>query len=128
MYAAARRVARERGRPFSAAKLFWWFNQGAAADWSLTPKPWYGCDGDKRFGIAGTPADLADRIQAEEGPFPFTAFWGPEAGVAASRWIARATARILRERKPTLALAYLPHLDYDLQRFGVLSRSAPAAG
>src|SRR3954453_4123218 len=41
LYVTARRLAAERGRSFRAAKLFWWFNQGAAVDWSLTPKPYY---------------------------------------------------------------------------------------
>src|SRR5947209_87404 len=29
LYVTARRRSRERGRTFSCAKLFWWFNQGA---------------------------------------------------------------------------------------------------
>src|SRR6476659_7211149 len=29
VYATAKRLAAERGRPFRAAKLFWWYNQGA---------------------------------------------------------------------------------------------------
>src|SRR5947199_5502649 len=32
LYATARKRAAEDGRPFSCAKLFWWFNQGAAVD------------------------------------------------------------------------------------------------
>ena len=39
-------------------------------------------------------------------------------GLASSRWIADATIRTLEERRPTLTLCYLPHLDYDHQRFG----------
>ena len=31
VYATAKRLARERQRPFRCAKLFWWFNQGADA-------------------------------------------------------------------------------------------------
>src|SRR5204862_3622028 len=53
LYATARERAKERGRPFKSAKLFWWFNQGAAVDISVTPKPHYGIDGHKVFGIAG---------------------------------------------------------------------------
>ena len=118
VYAAARRRARERGVPFTSAKLFWWFNQGAPVDFSVTPKPWYGCDGSKVFGIHGDPPDLAPRLERELGPFPFFSFWGPRAGLPASTWIARATAHVLRTERPTFTMAYLPHLDYDLQRFG----------
>src|SRR5215213_9124063 len=53
VYETARRVAVERGREFKAAKLFWWFNQGAAVDFSVTPKPWYAVNGDKAFDVAG---------------------------------------------------------------------------
>jgi predicted AlkP superfamily pyrophosphatase or phosphodiesterase len=114
----ARRRARARGRPFSCAKLFWWFNQGGSADLSVTPKPWYGCDGSKVFGIHGRPDDLAPALERELGPFPFHAFWGPRAGLPSTDWIAAASASVLRRHRPTLTLVYLPHLDYDLQRFG----------
>lgn len=118
LYEDARAAARERGEPFSCAKMFWWFNQGAAVEYSVTPKPWYGCDGDKRFGIYGTPEGLCGDLETALGAFPFHTFWGPMAGLPCSRWIADATAHVLRTRRPTLTLAYLPHLDYDLQRFG----------
>src|SRR4029079_18859574 len=60
LYATARRRAEERGRAFKSAKLFWWCNQGAAVDISITPKPWYGVDGNKVFGVTGTPLGLAE--------------------------------------------------------------------
>jgi predicted AlkP superfamily pyrophosphatase or phosphodiesterase len=118
VYATARREAIRRGRAFKSAKLFWWFNQGAAVDISITPKPWYGADGSKAFGIYGTPGGLSDRLEQQLGPFPFTSFWGPLAGRPASQWIARATAAILHDEHPDLTLTYLPHLDYDPQRHG----------
>ncbi len=118
VYAEARRRATERGEVFTCAKLFWWFNQGAPVDWSVTPKPWYGADGSKAFGIHGDPPDLCDELEAALGTFPFHTFWGPGSGLPASDWIANAAAHVLRTKRPTLTLVYLPHLDYDLQRFG----------
>src|SRR6202022_1124606 len=50
--------------------------------------------------------------------FPLFHFWGPATSIAASRWIADAALHVRRTRTPTLTLVYLPHLDYDLQRFG----------
>src|SRR5437773_6365908 len=47
-----------RHRPFRCAKLFWWFNQGAAVEVSVTPKPHYGADGNKVFDVLGTPDGL----------------------------------------------------------------------
>ncbi|HEV7626477.1 MAG TPA: alkaline phosphatase family protein, partial [Streptomyces sp.] len=52
------------------------------------------------------------------GPFPLFTYWGPGAGLPASRWIIDATRHLLRTRHPDLALCYVPHLDYDLQRYG----------
>jgi predicted AlkP superfamily pyrophosphatase or phosphodiesterase len=119
LYRTARRRARQRGRTFSCAKLFWWFNQGADVELSVTPKPYYGADGSKAFGIAGTPEGLTQRLERELGPFPFFTFWGPGAGLPCTQWIARCAAAVLRESRPDLTLVYLPHLDYDPQRFGV---------
>ena len=118
LYATARRRAAERGRPFKCAKLFWWFNQGAAVDVSVTPKPHYGIDGNKVFGVTGEPVGLTDRLEKAIGPFPFHTFWGPMAGLPCTQWIARCAAAVLKEERPDLTLVYLPHLDYDPQRFG----------
>jgi predicted AlkP superfamily pyrophosphatase or phosphodiesterase len=118
LYVTARRRAAEAGRSFRCAKLFWWFNQGAVVDVSVTPKPYYGADGNKVFGITGTPAGLMDDLERKLGPFPFGSFWGPMAGLPCTQWIARCAAEVLRRERPDLTLVYLPHLDYDPQRFG----------
>ena len=96
------------------AKMFWWFNQGSGVRYSCTPKPHYGCDGSKIFDILDfTECDLTQSL----GPFPFFSFWGPHAGLPSTQWIAEATSLVMRRKKPELTLAYLPHLDYDFQRF-----------
>jgi predicted AlkP superfamily pyrophosphatase or phosphodiesterase len=118
LYTTAERRAKRRGRPFRCAKLFWWFNQGAAVDISVTPKPYYGADGNKAFGIHGTPPGLTERLEAKLGRFPFPSFWGPTAGRPCTEWIARFAAEIVRDERPDLTLVYLPHLDYDPQRYG----------
>jgi predicted AlkP superfamily pyrophosphatase or phosphodiesterase len=118
LYQTARRRAAERGRSFRSAKLFWWFNQGAAVDLSITPKPYYGADGNKVFGILGTPEGLTVRLEQKLGPFPFATFWGPKAGLPCTQWIARAAAEVVETERPDLTLVYLPHLDYDTQRLG----------
>jgi len=97
------------------AKMFWWFNQGADVEWYATPKPHYGSDGSKQFGIIDkTGCGLESKL----GPFPFPSFWGPKAGLPSSDWIARASALVIRQNKPDLTLVYLPHLDYEYQRVG----------
>lgn len=124
LYVTARRRAAERGRSFRCAKLFWWFNQGADVDISITPKPHYGADGNKAFDILGTPAGLTDALKRRLGPFPFQSFWGPMAGLPCTFWIARAAAGVVlgdssaAAAPPDLTLVYLPHLDYEPQRKG----------
>ena len=125
LYATAKKRAAAAGRSFKVAQLFWWFNQGAAVDLSVTPKPYYAADGNKAFGIAGTPDGLTARLEAELGTFPFHTFWGPGAGLACTPWIARSAACVLRDDRPDLTLVYLPHLDYDPQRFGPSGSDLP---
>jgi predicted AlkP superfamily pyrophosphatase or phosphodiesterase len=125
LYVTARRRALEQGRSFRCAKLFWWFNQGAAVDISVTPKPYYGIDGSKVFGITGTPDGLTEKLERELGPFPFHTFWGPLAGLPCTEWIARCAASIVKSDRPDLTLVYLPHLDYDPQRFGPQKADMP---
>jgi predicted AlkP superfamily pyrophosphatase or phosphodiesterase len=100
------------------AKMFWWFNQHAPVRWSCTPKPHYGCDGSKAFDIIDqTECELVERL----GPFPFFTFWGPRAGLPATEWIAKGTRIVLERNRPHLTLVYLPHLDYDFQRYAAPS-------
>jgi predicted AlkP superfamily pyrophosphatase or phosphodiesterase len=118
VYVTAARAARSIGKPFRCAKLFWWFNQGAAVDISVTPKPHYGADGNKAFDILTTPENLAEDLKKKLGAFPFPTFWGPMAGLASSAWIGQSAAEVIQTERPDLTLVYLPHLDYDTQRLG----------
>ncbi|VTS02127.1 phosphodiesterase : Putative AP superfamily protein OS=Singulisphaera acidiphila (strain ATCC BAA-1392 / DSM 18658 / VKM B-2454 / MOB10) GN=Sinac_5186 PE=4 SV=1: Phosphodiest [Gemmata massiliana] len=118
VYETARQRAKERNKEFKSAKLFWWFNQGAAVDISVTPKPHYAVNGNKAFGITGSPPEIAEGLERVHGKFPFPSFWGPMAGLKCTQWIAKAAANVMQFEKPTLTLVYLPHLDYDPQRFG----------
>jgi predicted AlkP superfamily pyrophosphatase or phosphodiesterase len=110
--------ARARDNRCTCAQMFWWFNMYSTVEWSVTPRPIYPADGRKIPDIYSYPADLAGRLTSEFGPFPFFEFWGPRAGLPSSEWIANASEAVDRWFSPTLLLVYLPHLDYDLQRFG----------
>jgi predicted AlkP superfamily pyrophosphatase or phosphodiesterase len=120
-------AAKRRDSTFTCSKLFWWYNMYASADYSLTPRPMYTADGRKLPDVYAAPPELRDRLQRELGTFPLFDFWGPRASIASSRWIARAAELVQREHSPTLNLVYLPHLDYDLQRFGPDGPEAIAA-
>ena len=118
---------RRFGGEFSVAKLFWWFNMYAAVATAITPRPVYPADGRKIPSIYTDPPELKADLQGSLGRFPLFDFWGPRAGIRSSEWIAAATRRVIETRQPTVTLAYLPHLDYDLQRFGPDSPQALAA-
>jgi predicted AlkP superfamily pyrophosphatase or phosphodiesterase len=117
---------RERDSKFTCAKLFWWYNMYSTADFTITPRPMYPADGRKIFDIYTNPGDIRAKIKKDLGEFPFATFWGPAAGKnspqgppdAVSRWIAESAKWIEYQNQPTLSLIYLPHLDYNLQRYG----------
>ena len=111
-------AAKARDPAFTCAKMFWWYNMYATADWSATPRPMYPADGRKIPDHYAHPAELRDELNAKLGMFPLFKFWGPVADITSSEWIARATLHVMETRKPTLTLCYLPHLDYNLQRLG----------
>jgi predicted AlkP superfamily pyrophosphatase or phosphodiesterase len=111
-------AAKRRNPSFTCANLFWWYNMGATHDFGVTPRPIYKADGRKLPDCYTVPAELRAELTAALGPFPLFEFWGPATTIASSRWIAEAAKHVLAMRKPTLSLVYLPHLDYDFQRFG----------
>ena len=119
-------AARRRDPSFTCAKLFWWYNMYAGVDFAVTPRPMYLADGRKLPDIHTHPAELRDELLASLGEFPLFRFWGPGADIVSSRWIARSALHVLENRRPTLTLVYLPHLDYDLQRFGPAHPGIPA--
>ncbi|MCK6445494.1 MAG: alkaline phosphatase family protein [Planctomycetes bacterium] len=111
-------LAKERDPSFTCAKIFWWWNMGAAVDWSITPRPYYPADGRKIPAVYGSPSAYPQWLEARLGAFPFFDFWGPKSSLASSRWLAEAAIATLEHYRPTLTMVYLPHLDYDHQRFG----------
>ena len=111
-------AGKRRDPAFTTANLFWWYNIGASHDFGVTPRPIYKSDGRKLPDCYTQPLELREELTRELGPFPLFHFWGPATSIASSRWIANAALHVRRTRVPTLTLVYLPHLDYDLQRFG----------
>ena len=111
-------AARRRNPDFTCAKLFWWYNMYSSADFTVTPRPMYPADGRKIPDVYTHPATLRDELTDRFGAFPLFNFWGPNADIASSHWIADCALEVERSHRPTLSLVYLPHLDYGLQRLG----------
>jgi len=112
-------AAKKQDPSFTCSKMFWWYNMYSSADFSVTPRPQYHADGVKAPDCYSQPSDLRDKLQAALGTFPLFSFWGPNANIKSSKWIADASIWVDKAENPTLSLIYLPHLDYCLQKFGV---------
>jgi len=125
-----------RKRPRAkVAMLFWQNAMYGSADVLLAPKPIHGPEGLVQD-VYSRPADLYRRLcegesalapGAARGPFNLMEYWGPLAGLGASRWIADAALAVWRTERPDLLLAYLPHLDYSGHREGPASDAHRAA-
>ncbi|MCS5491289.1 alkaline phosphatase family protein [Algoriphagus limi] len=104
---------------FTCANMFWWYNMYSSVDLAVTPRPLYPSDGRKLPDCHSQPMELRDRLQNELGQFPLFSFWGPNANISSTQWIAEATKKVDQWYNPTLNLVYLPHLDYGLQKYGL---------
>jgi predicted AlkP superfamily pyrophosphatase or phosphodiesterase len=122
-------TARRAKPDFRVANVCWWYAMGATTDFTVTPRPIYHADGRKSPDCYTDPPELHDRLTGPLGEFPLFTYWGPTASITSSRWIAQAAGKLLREEQLDLLMVYLPHLDYDHQRFGPgAPESAAAAG
>jgi predicted AlkP superfamily pyrophosphatase or phosphodiesterase len=120
--------AARRARPgYTVANICWWYAMGADVNWTVTPRPIYYADGRKEPDCYTYPPDLHDDLVRALGPFPLFSYWGPGAGLPSSQWICRAAEQVMADHNPDLTLVYVPHLDYDLQRFGPGAPQAAAA-
>ncbi|MFD7511606.1 alkaline phosphatase family protein [Streptomyces sp. NPDC059853] len=107
---------RARHPGYRVANVCWWYAMGADTDWTVTPRPIYHADGRKSPDCYTRPPELHDELVEELGPFPLFHYWGPTASLRSSEWIVAATRRLMP--RADLTLSYVPHLDYDLQRYG----------
>ncbi|WP_339866948.1 nucleotide pyrophosphatase/phosphodiesterase family protein [uncultured Algoriphagus sp.] len=110
---------RKENPDFTVANMFWWYNMYSSVDYAVTPRPLYLADGRKEPDCHSQPMELRDRLQKELGQFPLFSFWGPNANIASSKWIADASKKVDEWHNPTLNLIYIPHLDYSLQKYGI---------
>lgn len=109
---------RQRDPAAKSANVFCWYNMYSPADISITVRPLYPADGRKIPDIYTSPPEMRSRLNAALGQFPLFNFWGPNSNIVSSRWIADAALRTLEESSPDLAIVYLPHLDYAMQKLG----------
>lgn len=111
-------TAKKINKDFTCAQMFWWYNMYNDVDFSATPRPNYLADGRKIPDFYAHPSTLRDELIEKFGPFPLFNFWGPNANITSSNWIANSAMYVEDKHQPTLNLVYLPQLDYCLQKFG----------
>jgi predicted AlkP superfamily pyrophosphatase or phosphodiesterase len=101
----------------TGALLFFQNTMFATADVVVTPAPIHLDEGLVPW-CYSKPVGFYEQLAERQGEFQLPWYWGPLAGVKSSEWIARAALATLDEHRPTLTFVYLPHLDYNTQRFG----------
>ncbi|MDQ3620866.1 MAG: alkaline phosphatase family protein [Verrucomicrobiota bacterium] len=110
---------RARGRKVGI--MFWQQSMGEAVDLVATPAPIHKHSGGMIQACYTQPPSFERRLNEAVGrPFNLMNYWGPLANHRSSQWIVEAVAAVMGmpEFAPDLLLTYLPHLDYDLQRYG----------
>ena len=121
---------RLRSRGGTVGMMFWQQSMGEAVDFIVTPAPIHKHGGGMIQSCYTQPANLEDRLNEAVGrPFNLMNYWGPLANHKSSDWIVEATCAVMKmpEFSPDLLLTYIPHLDYDLQRYGPGSKAANKA-
>jgi predicted AlkP superfamily pyrophosphatase or phosphodiesterase len=110
---------RQQGR--RVGMLFWQQSLGESMDLVLSPRPIHKHSGGMIQDCLSRPDDLYAKLVERIGrPFNLMHYWGPLASHKASDWIVRATVEVMQDPSlaPDVLFTYLPHLDYDLQRYG----------
>ncbi len=111
-------AARARNPSIQCANLFWRYATHGTCDVNVIERPTYWADGRKSPDIYTEPRNVREELFERLGPFPLFRFWGPAADITSTRWIVDATLSMMEQKRFDLLLTYLPHLDYDHQRYG----------
>jgi len=108
---------RSRGR--KVALMFIQQSLGPDSDMFLSPAPIHKHHGGMILDCISEPSSLNRRLRKKIGSvFPLHHYWGPMASVKSSQWITESLITVMEEEKPDFLSAYLPHLDYALQKYG----------
>ncbi len=115
IWAGARRQGRRVGM------LFWQQSLGEDLDLVLSPRPVHKHSGGMIQDCYSQPEPLYADLSARVGRrFNLMNYWGPLTSRKSSDWIAGALCEVMSDQAiaPDILFGYLPHLDYDLQKYG----------
>ncbi|MFP4106290.1 MAG: alkaline phosphatase family protein [Phycisphaerae bacterium] len=105
--------ARDLGMHPKVAMLFWSQPLAGGAD-IVVGAGTYHLATEKVF----SPPELQARLEQKIGSVPLEHFFGPRASVRAAEWVSQSAEEIWNQEQPDLLLAYLPGVDFALQRYG----------
>lgn len=105
-------------------QLCWQNSIGNDSDLILSPAPIHKHHGGMIQDFYSRPAGLYNELCQQIGAkFNLFNYWGPFTSIKSSKWIVNAATKIIKSQiAPELFLVYIPHLDYDLQKFGTESQ------
>ncbi|MEO8354263.1 MAG: nucleotide pyrophosphatase/phosphodiesterase family protein, partial [Chthoniobacteraceae bacterium] len=119
-----------RNRGKKVGMMFWQQSMGENVDLIVTPAPIHKHSGGMIQSCYTQPARLEHDLKESIGRgFNLMNYWGPLANHKSSDWIIDATIAVMKSEEfgPDVLFSYVPHLDYDLQRYGPGSREAGRA-
>lgn len=105
--------------------MFWQQSLGEAVDLILSPRPIHKHGGGMMQDCYSKPGGLYSELKRKTGSaFNLFHYWGPFASRTSSDWIVKALTTVMGNASaaPDLLFAYIPHLDYGLQKKGPLHK------
>jgi predicted AlkP superfamily pyrophosphatase or phosphodiesterase len=104
----------------TVGQICWQQSIGTDSDLIISPAPIHKHHGgmiqDFYSEPSGIYSSLCNKIGHE---FNLHSYWGPFTSISSTRWIAAAASELLVSNDSTdMLMVYLPHLDYDLQKYG----------
>ncbi len=114
-------------RSISTAAWFPMLSKGCNADFVCMPAPIHQPDGSENLWCYTKPQDFYGTLIEKLDHFPLKHFWGPQANIKSTQWIADSAVATAETFHPQFFYIYLPHLDYAAQKFGPDSDQANIA-
>ncbi len=113
----------------TVGQICWQQSIGRDSDLILSPAPIHKHHGGMIQAFYSEPDGLYSALCKKIGrEFDLHTYWGPFTSEASSKWISSAASNLLVSNEATdLLLVYIPHLDYDLQKFGPGSKKSVTA-
>jgi hypothetical protein len=121
-----KRFWHSRGLPATPnVALVFWSNPLAGGGDTVLGAATYACHCGT---VSHQPAGLYRRLAETCGEFDCDSISGPTASWKCAEWIATAAGEVWRSDRPDLMWVYLPGVDFELVRGGVVGNTAAAAG